>query len=167
MQRSDILTRLAVLFAGFQGGKPIDPALAGELVRPLESFPDDVIDAAIWNFRSGAVPGMDKHYPPSIPEIVAESRRILTHKANIENASAPYLPPPPISDAERKRVSKKLTALAAKMHKAGETRRLAELERRRAVLRRANETALLADDRPLAERLRFDRLGLTKSVSGA
>jgi hypothetical protein len=144
------------MFAGFQGGKPIDPRFADELVRPLTSFPDDVMLQTIDNFRHGRVAGMDMHFPPSIPEIVVEARRLMPRHMDTPE----LLEAPTISSAERKRMGKKLVQLATKLRGPVDLARAEALEKRRLALHKANTLAMSRDTRPISERLRFRELGI-------
>lgn len=117
MERSELLTRLGVMFAGFPNGRAIDPRLAAEIVRPLESLPDDALIEAIENFRNGLVEGMSLDFPPSIPHVAVEARRIMARQARLNELRHPALPSPErtISAAERARVGKKFNALVESM----------------------------------------------------
>ena len=167
MERSKLLASLAIMFAGFQAGKDIDPAMANELVRPILTFPDHIIDKAIWNFRNLAVPDMDKHYPPSIPEIVGECRRLLTREAELAAYATRALPPPAVSDAERKRVGAKMVKLAAKLNREAEARREERREAVRQRLRKTGEFWQARDPRSAEERGRALLDALDRKAIGA
>jgi hypothetical protein len=164
MQPSELMISLGVLFAGFQAGKPIDPKIAEELTRPLLALPDAAVNAAIWNFRNAKVEGMSLTYPPSIPAIVAEARRIADHNERIERASSPVkaLPAPKnaLPEAERKEMGRKMVELAEALSARLENDQRQQVSARRALLITATDRLLAQDERPLAERLRLDKLGL-------
>lgn len=164
MEKSNLLTSLGVLFASFQGGKPIDPRLADEIVRPLTSLPDAVVERAIENFRNGLVPGMDMHFPPSIPEIVQEARRLLPRS---DQYAIALIEAPPVSEEERKRVGKKMVKLADKLGKETEARNLERIAKRREVFKRANDWHSQRDPRPREDQQRALIEALDHKSAGA
>lgn len=159
MQKSALMIRLGVLFAGFPDAKPIDPALAWEAYgRPLSSLDDWAVESAIENFQNGEVEGQDLRRGPSVAALVSEVRRLMAEKARREARDAPRLPERnPISQEERDRVGVKMAKLAADLATRLRTQQaaddLARRERRPKV-----DAASLGDPRPLEERLRIDEL---------
>lgn len=130
----------------------------------LHGIEIESVKLACGRMIRGDVERFNANAAPSAAELTQEARRIASERAHArwldQQKLLPAPPEPVVDEAMRKRIGVKLVALADSLSVTSSSQKAKEADARRNRMVTATDRFLALDERPIAERLRFDDLGL-------